>query len=244
MRRYWIAALLAIGSGNLEASSVISFSGPGGAFPDATDASTPGVFTSDIMVADPRLICSASFQPADCVGPNANNVVVTISGLQHPWVGDVIATLTNVTNSTSGDLFNRVGRTTSDPNDVGDGGMFGDNLSSYSFSSRSSSFSGDLWTVASGLGVADSVPSGNYWTSTAGSGNSTSFLMAYNGLPAAGDWRLTLSDNFSDGDGGGSFISWTMSFNVTDVPEPSLGVPVGVVVLGLVLVGRVRSTIP
>jgi hypothetical protein len=235
MRAYCIAALLAIGSGNLEASSVISFSGAGGVFPDATDASTPGVFTSDIMVADPRLICSSSFQPADCAGANINNVVVTISGLQHPWVGDVIATLTNVTNSTSGDLFNRVGRTTSDPNDVGDGGMFGDNFSSYSFSSRSSQFSGDLWTVAAGLGTADSIRSGNYWTSTAGSGNPTTFLMAYNGLPAAGDWRLTLSDNFLDGDGGGSFISWTMSFNVTDVPEPSLGVPVGVVILGLVM---------
>jgi hypothetical protein len=169
-----------------------------------------------------------------------NNVTVTISGLQHPWIGDVIATLTNVTTSTSGDLFNRVGRTTNDPNDVGDGGMFGDNLSSYSFSSQSSSFSGDIWTVASGLGTADSVPSGNYWTTTAGSGNPTSFLMAYNGLPAAGDWRLALSDNFFDGDGGGSFISWTIAFNVTDVPEPSFSVPVGLVVLGFVLVGRVR----
>lgn len=120
---------------------------------------------------------------------NVNNVIVTINGLQHPWVGDVIATLTNVTHSMSGDLFNRVGRTTSDPNDAGDGGMFGDNLSSYSFSSRSSLFSGDMWTVASGLGTADSVPSGNYWTTGAGSGNPTSFLMAYNGLPATGDSR-------------------------------------------------------
>ena len=175
----------------------------------------------------------------DC--PTGDNVTVTINGLQHSWAGDVIATLTNVSTGVSGDLFNRIGRTTNDPNDFGSGAMFGIDLSGMDTYSFNSSFTGDIWADAASQGTANSIDSGNYWTTTAFSGTKTNFSSMYNGQLAAGDWRLTLSDNFGpDGDGGGSFIDWTVTLNLTDVPEPSFAIPTGLLLVGLVLIGRAR----
>ena len=225
---------LAIGAGSIQASMLITRDGPGGAIPDADPSgSPPGVFTSDIVFNDPGFVCSGALQPADCNGTN-NFVTVTITGLQHTFAGDLIATLTNVTAGISQDLFNRIQKDPSDPNDFGCGCQFGGD---YSFGDQSSSFTNDIWTPV--LGTADTIPSDNYWTTTAGSDTPTSFSAAFGGLPAAGTWRLTISDN-SPGDTG-SFLSWTLSLNVaglTPVPEPSLAIPTGLLVLGFVLFRR------
>jgi hypothetical protein len=222
-----------LGLGSIEASTVISANGPGGTIPDADPSgSPPGVVTSDIVIGDPRLICSTSLQPLDC--NTTNYVTVTIGGLFHPFVGDVIATLTDVTTSTSQDIFNRILKNPADPSDFGSDTQFNE---TYSFSDQSSSFSGDIWTVASGLGTADTIPSGSYWTTTAGSNTPTSFSAAFGGLPAAGTWRLTISDNSPDiPPDSGFFNGWTLSLTV--VPEPSFAIPAGLLALGFVLFGR------
>ena len=236
MRIDTLLVFLAIGVGSIQASRVVTPAnpGPGGAIPDADPSgSPPGVFTSDIVLNDPGFVCSGAFQPADCNGTN-NFVTVTITGLQHTFAGDLIATLTNVDSGISQDLFNRIQKNPTDPNDFGCGCQFNGD---YSFSDQSPSFPNDIWTAASA--TADTIPSDDYWTTTAGSDTPTSFSAAFGGLPAAGTWRLTISDN-SPGDTG-SFESWTMSLDVTDlipVPEPSLAIPSGLLVLGFVLLQR------
>jgi hypothetical protein len=231
MRIDTFLVFLAIGLGSMQASTVITRDGLGGAIPDADPSgSPPGVFTSDIVLNDPGLVCSGALQPADCNGTN-NFVTVTITGLQHTFAGDLIATLTNVTAGISQDLFNRIQKNPNDPTDFGCGCQFGGN---YSFSDQSAIFPNDIWTAASG--TADTISSGSYWTTTAGSDTPTSFSAAFGGLPAAGTWRLTISDN-SPGDIG-SFSQWTLSLVVTSVPEPSFAIPSGLLVLGFVLFQR------
>ena len=232
-----MAVFLVMSLGSIEASTVISFDGPGRTIPDADPSgSPPGVVSSDIVVGDPRFICSGALQPLDCNG--TNYVSVTITGLQHPFVGDLIATLTNVTHGISQDIFNRVLKDPANPNDFGCSCQFNGN---YSFSDKSSSFPGDIWTVASGLGAADAVPFGSYWTTTAGSNTPTSFSTPFGGLPGAGTWRLTISDNSPDSPpDSGSFLAWTLSLTVvgptTPVSEPSFSIPSGLLMLGFVLV--------
>jgi hypothetical protein len=232
MRIDTLLVFLAIGVGSTQAST-ITRDGPGGAIPDADPSgSPPGVFTSDIVLNDPGFVCSGALQPADCNGTN-NFVSVTITGLQHTFAGDLIATLTNINSGISQDLFNRIQKNPSDPNDFGCACQFNGD---YSFD-QSTLFPNDIWTAASGS--ADTIPSDNYWTTTAGSDTPTMFSAAFGGLPAAGTWRLTISDN-SPGDTG-SFLSWTLSLDVTgltSVPEPSLAIPTGLLVLGFVLLRR------
>jgi subtilisin-like proprotein convertase family protein len=237
-----IAVILAIGVEGIQASTMISFNGPGGVIPDADPSgSPPGVVTSDIVVSDPGLICSSTLQPLDC--NETNFVTVTIGGLQHPFVGDLIATLTDVTPGISKDLFNRILKNPIDPSDFGCNCQFN---GTYSFSDPSSSFPGDIWTVASGLNAGDTLPFGNYWTTTAGSNTPTSFSAAFGGLPAAGTWRLTISDNSPDvPPDSGSFLSWTLSLDVgspTPIPEPALSIPTGLVGLAFVSFQRRRRT--
>ena len=228
----WIAVILAIGAGSIQASTMLTFTGSGGSIPDADPSgSPPGVFTSDI-------ICNPVLQP-DCNGTingNINDVSVAINGLQHTFAGDLIATLTDVTSGISQDLFNRILKNPSDPNDFGCACQFGGD---YSFSDQSPSFPGDIWGDALTKGSADTIDLGNYWTTTAGSNTPTSFSAAFAGRPATDTWRLTISDN-SPGDTG-SLLQWTLSLNVTTVPEPSFAIPSGLLVLGLVLFQRRRS---
>ena len=227
------AFFLLTGLGTIEASTVTFGPGDSCVFPDATDPSTPGTCSSviTIPVSETRLI-----------SPTGDNVTVTINGLQHPWAGDVIATLTNLTTGVSGDLFNRIGRTTNDPNDFGSGAMFGPDLNFQDTYSFNSSFSGDIWADAATQGTANSIDSGNYWPTTAGSGTKTNFSSMYNGVLAAGGWQLTLSDNSGpDGDGGGSATNWTLTLNLTDVPEPSFAIPTGLLLVGLLLIAWTRA---
>ncbi len=239
-----IAVILAMGVGSIQASTMSTFNGPGGVIPDADPSgSPPGVVTSDIVVTDPGLICSSTLQPLDC--NETNFVTVTITGVQHPNVGDLIATLTDVTPGISQDIFNRILKDPTNPDDFGCQCQFN---GTYSFSDQSASFPGDIWNVASDLGIGEVIPSGNYWTTTAGSNTPTSFSAAFGGLPAAGTWRLTISDNSPDvPPDSGSFLGWTLSLdvaNTTSVPEPALSIPAGLLGLAFVLLQRSRSTGP
>jgi hypothetical protein len=227
-----VATLLIAGQRNIYASTVVTYSGPGGVIVDA-DSSGPGAVTSDIVIGSMDTICSSAFQ--DC-GDNINNVTVSIQRLQHPFVGDLIATLTAVTPSVSRDIFNRILKVSSNPMDLGCQCQFND---TYFFGDQSTTYSGDIWANAASKASAESIDPGFYWTTSAGSNTPASFSAAFNGLPAAGTWRLTISDNNPDDPpDSGSFLGWTLSVNV--VPEPSFAIPLGLALLGLVFFGRRR----
>jgi Proprotein convertase P-domain len=174
-------AMLATATG----ASALAFS-----YSDNTAASIPddnatGV-SRDIVISDTAAV---------------TDLTVTISGLQHTWAGDLIATITNVNTGTTVDLFNRIGRISLD-------GLASNFNGTYSFNSA---FTNDILAVASGDSDFD-IPSGNYVPSGS--------LAGFNGQSLAGTWRLTVQD-LLEGDTG-SFTGWTLSGqnNASAVPVP------------------------
>ncbi len=182
----------------------MSYSGSGFSIPD----NNPTGISSDIVISDNLTI---------------SDITVTLNNLSHTWVGDLIATLTNVDTNTSVSLFNRVGRVGSG---VGSSNDFGGN---YGFNDA---FTGDLWIAAS----SNPVPSGGYFPTGADSAALASpSLSAFDGQLSAGTWRLTLSDNA--GLDVGSLESWELTVEgaAESVPEPAS-------VLGLLAVGAMGTT--
>jgi subtilisin-like proprotein convertase family protein len=207
----------------LSHAATVSYSGPGGDIPDYDpSASTPSVLVSDIIITDEaRLV---------------NDVTVTIVGLQHSFIGDLIATLSFqpagvlppivLTRS----IFSRIGAV--NPGDFGSNANFDGN---YSFNSA---FSNDIWTMAATLGDVDSLPFGNYWPGNGGTSDPNDMSSFFNGLPADGKWELTMSDN-SSGDVG-SFLYWTLTLDVAntataEVPEPAYFLLTGIVAAALLV---------
>jgi hypothetical protein len=176
---------------------VTTFTGSGSGF-SIPDNNPTGAF-SDIVVADNFLI---------------NNITVGLNSLTHPWIGDLIATLTHIDTNTTVDLFNRVGRTTTG---LGDGD--GSNLSgSYNFNDA---FTGDLWSVAISGGGSFDIPGGDYFPTGAGSSAKVPMLTTISGLPSNGTWRLKISDKGS-GDTG-TLGSWSLNLqgsSPASVPGP------------------------
>jgi subtilisin-like proprotein convertase family protein len=207
-------------------AATVSYSGTGGDIPDYDPStSPPAVLASDIIITDePRLV---------------NDVTVTIVGLQHSFIGDLIATLSFqpaevvppivLTRS----IFSRIGAV--NPGDPGSSANFNGN---YSFNSA---FANDIWAMTATLGDVDSLPSGNYWPVNTGTSAPNDMSSFFNGLPANGTWELAISDN-SAGDIG-SFLTWTLTLEVAntataEVPEPAHFVLTGIVVAGLVVKRR------
>jgi subtilisin-like proprotein convertase family protein len=154
----------------------------------------------DIVVSDPG---------------NVGELSVSITGLTHDWVGDLIASLTHVETNTKVDLFNQIGKVTN--TGTGDGSNFN---GTYSFSNT---FTTDIWAAAAAVTSDVNITPGNYAPSTfktSGAANvaPVSSLTLFNGQNLAGTWRLTVSDRaFGDT---GSFSGWTLSGNTASTPVP------------------------
>ena len=148
-----------------------------------------------------------------------NDLTVTINGLTHTYVGDLIATFTKVGSGTTVDLFNRV-RKFSQDNGYGDSSNLDGN---YSFNISGS----DLWAAAYSVDDSTNIAAGTYFPSTSKSWGentvaraSSPTLSNFSNQSLSGTWRLTISDNGA-GDTG-SFQSFTVSGDATTsaVPEP------------------------
>jgi hypothetical protein len=188
-----------------------TFTGSGAGFtiPD----NNPTGASSDIVVTD-------NFSSSD--------ITVTLTTLNHTFIGDLIATLTKVDTGTTVSLFNRIGR-------VGTGLGDSSNFSgTYRFNDA---FSGDIWVVAAGGNSTFNVPGGDYYPTAVDSGVIVPILPAFAGASSAGTWRLTISDNAVIDTG--SLGSWTLNLvgasSPTAVPEP--GSLLGLLALGLVGAG-------
>jgi subtilisin-like proprotein convertase family protein len=173
---------LALTLGMAPQANAVSFNGSGGAIADL------GFVTSDITVDS-----SNNFQIGD--------VTVTLNNLTHTFFGDLIATLENVTTSTTVTLFNRAGGSS----DLG---------GNYSFND---SFIGNLLSVPFG----SPIPGGNYFPIDASGTLSSPSLTTFVGQNAPGIWRLRISDNA--GIDVGNLGSWSLALTpVTAVPSPAL----------------------
>lgn len=201
-----IALVLGLVWSNQATADVIDSSGAGFAFAD----NVPAGATSAITIGADETI---------------TNVQVTLSGLTHSWVGDLIARITSPSGTTA-DLFVRIGS-----------GTFGDssNLNgNYTFSDGGANWS----TTAASIGGNATMPAGTYQAETNG-GGAVSLATAFAGESTQGDWTLFISDN-ADFDTG-SLGSWgvNISSNITAVPEPGC---LGLAVLaGAVMLRRRRS---
>jgi subtilisin-like proprotein convertase family protein len=153
----------------------ITLSGTGGAIADGTsaDCTVPGggtPFTSTIAIAGNYF--------------NIGTVTVTLSNLSHTYSGDLVANLTKV-GGPSVDLFNRLGRTNTQPC------ASADPLSGiYAFSDT---FTGNLWSYPTDGSII--YPPGNYYaTTTAGTQVFLTSPNGFSGQSTQGSWRLTLVD--------------------------------------------------
>jgi subtilisin-like proprotein convertase family protein len=135
------------------------------------------------------------------------NVVVTLTGLTHTWVGDVTATLI-APDSTSHNLFFRIGRVGSgfgDSSDFGGTYIFGDSATN------------DIWAEAAARLGNEAITPASYRTTSSDSASFTSIDSAFSGLSTQGTWTLFMSD--LEGGDVGSLGSWTLSMSA--VPEPN-----------------------
>lgn len=200
-----VATAAGIAIATTSGANAASFSGTGAGF-SIPDNNATGV-SSTINVTDNLTI---------------NNVTVTLNNLTHTWIGDLVASLTNVNTGTSVDLFFRVGA--NNATSLGDSSNVG---GTYRFNDA---FTGNLRTTAAALGDNQIIPSGNYFATTVG--GATSLLSAFNGQSSQGSWRLTMSDR-AGGDLG-SLGSWNLQIQGQQVPEPAS-------VLGLLAVGAMGA---
>ncbi len=193
--------------------------------PDGNDnTGTPGVVSRDIVISDPGFI---------------TDLTVTITGLNHTYVGDLIVTLTNVNTGTTVNLFNRIGRVAA----PSVGAPFGDSSNFNGTYSFSNTFTADIWAAAASGDNNFTVPSGNYFPSTFKTSGASdvappSSLIPFNMQSLNSAWRLTVSDNASLDTG--SFSGWRLSGNATPVPVPPQAV--GTVLLaGLAAAKKLRN---
>jgi subtilisin-like proprotein convertase family protein len=144
--------------------------GKGGDIPDGF-----GSFQDDIIVTE-------NF--------SVTNVTVTLKGLAHTWVGDLVVRLRHVETETIVELFRRPGQ----PH-FSSSGYSNDVRGNYYFSDGNTS---DFDAAAAANLI---IPSGNY--------TSLQALAAFNGLSAAGTWRLIIND-CSAGDSG-TLGAWSLN---------------------------------
>lgn len=155
-------------------------------------------------------------------GTVSGSLSVTILGLTHSWVGDLTAQLTHVGSGTTQWLFFRIGNPEGDC--CGDSSDFGGD---YTFADGGA----DIWAAAAALPGGSIIPPGTYSATGPASSAALPLSAVFNGLPAAGIWRLTISD--VQGADQGSFSGWTLAMNVEGsgvvIPEPGtaalLGMP-------------------
>ncbi len=175
------------------AAQATTYTGLGGQIPD--NQPTAG-FTSTIVIDDHFYI---------------KDLVVSLNGLTHTWIGDLTATITHVETGDTFTLFSRVGSTT--VGGVGDSSNFGGDYSFNDF------FTGDLWGSAASGGTAFVIPSGNYFATGALSSTKVDFLPSLLGDDAFGTWTLSITDSAAADTG--ALGSWGLSFVKTPVPAPA-----------------------
>ncbi len=198
MHRYSTVRAAALTLAVAATASAQTFIGSGAVIPDGVIDGPPGVVTTDIVVA-------ASYIVGD--------VTVSLVGLTHTWIGDLVVTLTHLPTGSTQTVMHRVGL----PGQT----QFGDSSNLNGTYAFNDFFEGGLWATAAQGGTNWIVPSGSYFPSAAGSPAPVSLLTVFGGKPALGTWRLTVSDN-AGGDFG-AFLAWTLTLAPGSAICPGLG---------------------
>ncbi len=207
--RWALAACLTLSASSAALAGIYTTTS-GGAVPD----NTPAGVSSSIIVGDLGLVNSFDS--------------ITINGLNHTWIGDLVITLSHGT--TTIDILDKVGSNTATA--VGDSS---DLRGNYRFILGGADFTAAAAVGTSAYLVPDNVsyaPVPNPLGASAANGLLSNFI----GLAVAGTWTLNISDR-ADLDTG-SFTGW--SFSTTN-SQGQVPVPGSFALLGLGLVGLLRK---
>lgn len=206
--------VLALLSGSAFAQTTFS-GGTGFTIPDAVGA-VPGVASSTIAVAaSPNVVTTFNS--------------LTLRGLTHTWVGDLVITLQH--GSTTIDILDRVGATT-----LGGVGSSGDLSGDFVFNLSGIVFPSANVNVAGASGPFQTFPN----ATAGGISPANGLLSSFIGASVAGNWTLVISDNAA-GDTG-ALTSWEFNATVAAAPEPgSLALLSLVAVPGVALLRRRRK---
>lgn len=187
-------------------------------------AATPSLATvygpgAGFAIPDNNVVGASSTIAVGAGNGLVSSITVTLTGLNHTWAGDLVATLTK--GATTITLFNRLAFP-SNPN-----GSNNDFSGTYTFSDAG-------LTMLPETSNAGLIAPGVY--------QSAQSLSGFNGQLALGNWTLNISDR--DASITGSLGSWSININpvAAAVPEPATW---GMMIGGLALVGaqmRRRST--
>ncbi len=211
-----------------------------------TASSTPAAAQAILTFADqpslgaipdsPSGICQTPGPPRD-VTFNFTGVPGVVHGVEigaqltHPWVGDVLAQLI-APNGTSHDIFGYTGAAVAATS--GDGSNL---LGTYIFSDSAPL---QWWGTAASFDNVTAMPSGAYRTSfrggAGGTGAASQLSAAFDGLPAAGIWKLRLTDgchNDTGAVGNGTYLQLDTTEPILD-PLPPFGLAVSSIVGNLV----------
>lgn len=220
MRICLFAVALALGCLAMPAAAQTTYNGAGFAIPD----NDPAGAGSTINVADSYSVSTLH--------------VTVVFGPEHPFAGDLIATLTK--GATTVDLFRQVGWITASPGPGDSSNLSG----SYRFIDSATN---RLIDVARTVGDLQTITPGDFRATTNtfngnGDPNFTgetvvSLTGAFAGSNVNGAWTLNIAD-IAFGDEG-SVQSWSLT--VTPVPEPSL-VLVGGGAMAAVAIARHRRS--
>lgn len=146
-------------------------------------------------------------------------VQLTLSSLNHTFVGDIVGTLTGPNGNTATMVF-RPGQINT--SSVGDSSNY---AGTYTFADTGA----NIWQAAAAGGDTFNIPSGTYYNSGAwqnpthnppnGPGPNNAFDLAFAGSNAQGPWTLRLTDN-AGGDIG-NLGSWTLDVQCAQPPPPT-----------------------
>ncbi len=139
-------------------------------------------------------------------------VIISLTGLSHTHVGNLVATLTAPDN-TSIDLFRSIG------------GIPGDN-SNFSGDYIFRDTGGNIWTAASNANGTNAIVAVGAYQASDGLGTQLSLNLAFLGKQTQGNWTLWISDNRVNDIG--SLGSWSLSIQSVSIPEPSIAPLVGI----------------
>ena len=149
------------------------------------------------------------------------DVRFSIEGLEHTWAGDLVVTVTHVDTGTTASLFNRPQRFPS-TTDTGDSS---DLNGTYVFEDGGA----DFWQETASQPNEGVVTPGTYFASDI-AGNPVSLNDLFGGESSAGDWQISISDEFEREVG--SFAAWSLEFGTaTAVPEPGTAVSLGLLAM-------------
>jgi MYXO-CTERM domain-containing protein len=179
----------------------------GGAIPD----NNPTGISTSITVADSGTISSFDF--------------VTITGLQHTWIGDLVITLSH--DGTTVDIIDRVARITN--TGAGDNSNL---LGDYTFQIAGASFSAAATAAANNDILSPAIVYTTFPNATNGNSGANNTLNNFLGQTVSGVWTLTIADRESLDFGSFTGFSFGTHNSTSEVPLPG-----SVALLGLGLLG-------